>query len=67
MSIYALIDGSGTCVGICQYADDVEHDRLILISSYDEDYLWRKYDPTDDAWSEVKYEPTRPDEPDDIS
>ena len=61
MNYYAQINENNIVIGISQLSEETKNDELIKIESYDEDYLWRKYE--NGVWSTEKYLPPAPIEP----
>ena len=61
MNYYAQINENNIVIGISQLSEETKNDELIKIESYDEDYLWRKYE--NGVWSIEKYLPPTPIKP----
>lgn len=61
MKVYAQIDKNGIVIGLSQLSAAIENSSMIEIESYDEDYLWRKYE--NGVWSTEKYLPPAPIQP----
>ena len=61
MNYYAQINENNIAIGISQLSEETKNDELIKIESYDEDYLWRKYE--NGVWSTEKYLPPAPIQP----
>lgn len=57
MYIYAQLNQNDVCIGISQLSGEVESDKLVRINSFNEDFLWKRYDRETLTWSEEKYEP----------
>lgn len=55
MFYYAQINESGICIGISSLNQEINNPEMIMIESYNVDYLWRKYE--NEQWSKEKYEP----------
>lgn len=55
MNIYAQINENKICTGISQLSGEVLQDNMIEITSFSEDYMWKKYE--NGVWSSEKYEP----------
>ena len=60
MFTYAIIDSDNLCVGISQLSEEVNQTDMIEIPTYNDDYIFRKYE--NGQWSAEKFEPT-PSEP----
>ena len=55
MFTYAIIDSDNLCVGISQLSEEVNQTDMIEIPTYNEDYIFRKYE--NGQWSAEKFEP----------
>ena len=64
MNYYAQINENNIVIGISQLSEETKNDELIKIESYDEDYLWRKYE--NGVWSIEKYAPPLIQPPDEL-
>lgn len=61
MFYYAQLNEDNICITISRLNNQVNHDNMILLENYDEDYIWRKYE--NGEWSEEKFEPEPEPEP----
>ena len=55
MFTYAIINSDNLCVGISQLSEEVNQTDMIEIPTYNEDYIFRKYE--NGQWSAEKFEP----------
>lgn len=63
--IYAQLNEDKVCVAISDLGEEVEAENLVKINTFDEDYIFRKYE--NGAWSEEKFLPPVPDvQPDEM-
>ena len=52
---YAQLNNDNICIGVSQLAGEANDSKLIPIGTFDESYLWRKYE--NGVWSEKKFIP----------
>ncbi len=55
MKIYAQLNENQICIGISQLSGKANVDNMIEIESFDDSYIWRKYE--NGEWSAERYEP----------
>lgn len=60
MVVYAMLNLDNLCIGISKLSGKVNQTDMIEIPTYNEDYIFRKYEKG--QWSNEKYPPT-PTEP----
>lgn len=54
---YAQLNSNNVCIAVSALTSVVDDERLVQISGYDEDFLFRSYDSNTQTWSEDKYVP----------
>ncbi|QAS52796.1 hypothetical protein [Halobacillus litoralis] len=57
---YAELNTENICTGVKSVMREINASNLVEIPRMDEDYLWKKYDPETETWSEEKFLPDRP-------
>ena len=52
MFLYAQLNDNGFCISVSDLSGEVNDEKMIPITDFDDSYLGRKYDITNKSWTD---------------